>query len=69
MIALGAVGELGTIWLLLLGTMVALDEKTGRKVALAGLVALVMGFAFSEFIKELTMRPRPFFPFPTYACS
>ncbi len=58
--ALSLAGDLGAIWLLLLGAIAAFGKKVGRKVALAGLVALAVGFLSSDLIKELTARPRPF---------
>ena len=62
--ALSRAGNMGMIWLVLLGGIAAFGKKTGRRVALAGLVALVIGFASSEAIKEITMRPRPFLVLP-----
>jgi undecaprenyl-diphosphatase len=53
-------GSFGMIWLVLLGAVAAFGKKTGRKIALAGLVALAIGFASSTLLKDLTMRPRPF---------
>lgn len=58
--ALSWVGNLGAVWVALLGTMAVFGKNTGQKIALAGLAALVIGFASSEIIKEITMRPRPF---------
>jgi undecaprenyl-diphosphatase len=58
--ALSRAGSLGALWLLLLGAIVAFGKKTGRRIALAGLLALAIGFASSELIKDLTVRPRPF---------
>lgn len=58
--ALSRAGNLGAIWLALLGAMAAFGKKTGRRIALAGLVALAIGFASSTLLKDLTMRPRPF---------
>jgi undecaprenyl-diphosphatase len=58
--ALSRAGNLGALWLVLLGAMAAFGKKTGRRFALAGLVALAIGFVSSELIKHLTMRPRPF---------
>lgn len=58
--ALSFSGNLGAIWLVLLGAMAAFCKKTGRAIALAGLLALALGFVSSEVIKEVTMRPRPF---------
>lgn len=62
--ALSWIGNFGTVWIALLGTMAVFGKKTGRKVALAGLAALAIGFTSSEVIKELTMRPRPFLAIP-----
>lgn len=62
--ALSWAGNLGAVWLVLLGAMAAFGKKTGRKMALAGLLALVLGFASSEALKEITMRPRPFAVLP-----
>ena len=61
---LSVVGDKGAIWLLLLGVIAVFGKKTGRGVALAGLVALAIGFASSEVLKYLTMRPRPFLTLP-----
>ncbi len=58
--ALSVAGNLGAVWLVLLGAIGIFGKKTGRRIALAGLVALAIGFAASEAIKDLTMRPRPF---------
>lgn len=58
--ALSRIGNLGAVWLVLLGAVAAFGGKTGRKIALAGLVALAIGFASSTLLKDLTMRPRPF---------
>lgn len=62
--ALSVAGNLGAIWLVLLGALAALGGKTGCKIALAGLAALAIGFAASELVKELTVRPRPFLSLP-----
>ena len=61
---LSRIGNLGGIWLVLLGTIAIFGKQAGRRVALAGFVALVVGFACSELIKDLTMRPRPFLVLP-----
>ena len=61
---LSVVGDKGAIWLLLLGVIAVFGKKTGRGVALAGLVALAIGFASSEALKYVTMRPRPFLTLP-----
>lgn len=58
--ALSWAGNLGMIWLGLLGVIAAFGKKAGRRIAFAGLVALAIGFVSSELIKDLTMRPRPF---------
>lgn len=62
--ALSWAGNLGAVWLVLLGAMAAFGKNTGRRIALAGLVALAIGFAASEVMKEITMRPRPFAVLP-----
>jgi undecaprenyl-diphosphatase len=62
--ALSAAGNLGMVWLGLLGALAALGGKTGRKTALAGLIALAIGFVTSDLIKEITMLPRPFATLP-----
>lgn len=62
--ALSWAGNLGLVWLVLLGGIAAFGKKTGRGIALAGLVALAVGFVSSEAIKEITMRPRPFAVLP-----
>lgn len=62
--ALSWAGNLGAVWLVLLGAIAAFGKKTGRKIALSGLVALAIGFASSEIIKEITLRPRPFAVLP-----
>ena len=56
--ALSRAGNLGVIWLVLLGAVAAFGKKTGRRIAVAGLVALAIGFVSSELIKDLTMRPK-----------
>jgi undecaprenyl-diphosphatase len=58
--AMSRIGNLGAVWLILLGGVAAFGGKPGRRIALAGLVALAIGFASSAVIKEITMRPRPF---------
>ena len=62
--ALSWVGNLGLIWVILLGGMAAFGKTTGRKIALAGLAALAIGFTSSEIVKEVTMRQRPFLALP-----
>ena len=62
--ALSWAGNLGVVWLALLGSIAAFGKSTGRNIALAGLVALAIGFAASEIIKEITVRPRPFAVIP-----
>lgn len=61
---LSVAGNLGAIWLVLLAALAALGGGPGRKMALAGLAGLVIGFAASELIKEITVRPRPFLSLP-----
>jgi undecaprenyl-diphosphatase len=58
------IGNLGAVWIALLGGIAAFGKKTGRTIALAGLAALVIGFVSSEVIKETMMRPRPFATLP-----
>lgn len=62
--ALSWIGNLGVVWILLLGPMAVFGKETGRRIALAGLAGLALGFASSEILKELTMRPRPFLALP-----
>src|SRR3954462_6729537 len=64
MAGLWRIGNLGAVWSALLGAMAAFGKKTGCRIALAGLGALAIGFASSEIVKELTMRPRPFAVLP-----
>jgi undecaprenyl-diphosphatase len=54
------IGNLGVVSVALLGVMAAFGKKTGRRTALAGLVAFAIGFVCSELTKEMTMRRRPF---------
>jgi undecaprenyl-diphosphatase len=61
---LSRTGNLGAVWLVLLGGIATFGGKTGRRIALAGLVALAIGFVSSTVIKEITMRPRPFAVLP-----
>lgn len=58
--ALSLSGNLGAIWLGILGALAVFGKKTGRRLALIGLGALAVGFFASEIIKEITLRPRPF---------
>ena len=60
MIFLGRINDYGVFWLVLLGALAALGDKTGRWAALTGLAALLVGLAFSEVLKSLIMQPRPF---------
>lgn len=62
--ALSRSGNLGAVWIVLLGAVAAFGKRTGRRIALAGLVALAVGFASSEVLKEITLRPRPFAVLP-----
>lgn len=61
---LSKIGNLGAVWLLILGALAAFDKTTGRKVALAGLAAFAIGFAGAEVLKEIVLRPRPFAVLP-----
>jgi undecaprenyl-diphosphatase len=54
------IGNLGAVWIALLGAMAAFGKKTGSRIALAGFAAFALGFVSSELTKEMTMRPRPF---------
>src|SRR3712207_3920627 len=64
MIFLSSINDFGVIWLVLLGALAALGGRNGRWAALAGLAALVVGFAFSEVLKSIVMQPRPFVSLP-----
>ena len=61
---LSRINDYGLVWLLLLGILAVLGGRTGRWAALAGLIALVVGVAFSEAMKNLVMQPRPFLSLP-----
>ena len=56
---LSRAGNFGTVWLVLLGLIAVFGKRAGRTVALAGLLALVLGHVASDVLKELTARPRP----------
>jgi undecaprenyl-diphosphatase len=60
MIFFGSINDYGVVWLVLLGALAALGSKTGRRAALAGLAAMVVGLASSEVLKSIVMQPRPF---------
>jgi undecaprenyl-diphosphatase len=60
MIFLARINDYGVLWLVLLGALAALGGRTGRRAALAGLAALVVGLACSEALKSILMQPRPF---------
>ena len=64
MIFLSRANDYGAVWLALLGGLAALGGRTGRWAALAGLVALMVGFASSEGLKDFVMQPRPFTSLP-----
>lgn len=64
MIVLSGINDYGLVWLVLLGMLAVLGGRTGRRAALAGLVALVVGLASSEVLKNLVMQPRPFLSLP-----
>lgn len=57
---LSRIGDAGAVWIALLGAIAAFGKKAGRRVALAGFIALAIGFVCSTLIKDLTVRPRPF---------
>ncbi len=61
---LSHINDYGLIWLILLGILAALGGRTGRWAALAGLIALVVGVAASEVLKNLVMQSRPFLSLP-----
>ena len=61
---LSRAGNLGAVWLVLLGVIAIFGKRAGRTVALAGLLALVLGHVASDVIKVLTVRPRPFASLP-----
>lgn len=58
--ALSLAGDYGAVWLLLLGAIAAFGKGPGRRMALAGLIALAVGFVSAHLLKELIARPRPF---------
>lgn len=58
--ALSLAGKHSVIWLLWLGAIATFGKRAGRRMALAGRIALVLGFLCSDLVKELTARPRPF---------
>ena len=64
MVFLSRVNDYGVVWLVLLGVLAALCGRTGRRSALAGLIALVVGVASAEAMKYLVMQPRPFLSLP-----
>ncbi len=61
---LSRINDYASVWLVLLGTLAALGGRIGRRAALAGLIALVVGVASSEVLKDLVMQPRPFLSLP-----
>ena len=61
---LSLINDYGLVWLVLLGVLAALGGNTGRRAALAGLIALLVGVASSEVLKNLVMQPRPFLELP-----
>jgi undecaprenyl-diphosphatase len=60
MTLLSHINDYGLVWLALLVMLAVLGGRTGRWAALAGLIALVVGLASSEMLKNLVMQPRPF---------
>jgi len=60
MTLLSRVNDYALVWLVLLGALAALGGRIGRRAALAGLIALVVGVASSEVLKNRMMQPRPF---------
>lgn len=61
---LSLINDYGLVWLVLLGVLAALGGNIGRRAALAGLMALLVGVASSEVLKNLVMQPRPFLDLP-----
>jgi undecaprenyl-diphosphatase len=57
---LSGVANDGLLWLAVLAVIAVLGGKVGRWAALAGLVALGVGAATSDILKELTAQARPF---------
>lgn len=57
---LSLINAYGLVWLVLLAMLAVLGGKTGRRAALAGMIALVVGLISSEVLKNLVMQPRPF---------
>ena len=64
MTALSLAANFAAIWLVLLGAIAVFGGRTGRTVALAGLLALSLGHFASDLLKELTVRPRPLASLP-----
>jgi undecaprenyl-diphosphatase len=64
MISLSHINDYALMWLLLLAMLAIFGGRTGRRAALAGLVALGAGVAVSEVLKNLVMQPRPFLSIP-----
>jgi undecaprenyl-diphosphatase len=61
---LSLINAYGLVWLVLLGVLAAFGGTTGRRAALSGLIALVVGVVSSEVLKNLVMQPRPFLALP-----
>ena len=64
MISLSRINDYALIWLVLLAVLAIFGGRTGRRAALAGLVALGAGVAVSDVLKNLVMQPRPFLSIP-----
>ena len=64
MTLLSHINDYGLVWLVLLVILTALGGRTSRWAALAGLIALALGVAASEVLKNLVMQPRPFLSLP-----
>ena len=47
------IGNLGAVWIALLGAMAAFGKKTGSRIALAGFAAFALGFVSSELTTDL----------------
>ncbi len=61
---LSRINDYGLIWLVSMGTLASLGGRSGRRAALAGLVALGAALVPSEALKTLVMEPRPFLSLP-----
>jgi len=58
--AFSRIGNAGAVWIALLLVIAVFGKKTRRRIALAGLIALAIGFVCSTVVKDTTTRLRPF---------